>query len=114
MPARDMYDGIHTFGQLYDHRNALTAALYACVPREGVGRRPGRWKARLHDDGTMLPGYFLVGIELPQGVVTYHVPEDLWDAFGGPALSVAPKWDGHSPDDVVARLLGCARAHADP
>lgn len=39
----------------------------------------------------------------------YHLPDYLWDcalAVAGGVLDKAPKWDGHTAQDVVDRLMG--------
>lgn len=99
-------DGYHTFDELYDHRRALTAALAVTSP-------PSRtWRSRRHhpDDGAIFEGYFIVGIELPQGVITYHYANQYWDDFRSvQELSHAPKWDGAPPSSTVTRLLDFAR-----
>jgi hypothetical protein len=99
-------DGYHTFGELYAHREALTAALIA------TGKFPA-WRSRAHhpDDSPCFPGYFIVGVELPTGTITYHYPDAQWDDFhwGTDDLDHAPKWDGATADDTVTRCLTYAR-----
>lgn len=97
-------DGYHTFGELYDHRRALTAALAQALPS---------WRSKAHhpDDSPMFEGgYFIVGIDLPgAGTITYHYKLSHWDDFAGvDELAHAPKWDGAAPADTVTRLLGWA------
>lgn len=81
---------------------ALTAAL--CKALYGLS-----WRSREHhpDDGPMFEGgYFVVGINLPTGPITYHYKLKHWDDFSGvPELPHAPKWDGATPNDTVTRLL---------
>jgi hypothetical protein len=37
--------------------------------------------------------------------ITYHLPDHLWNLLEGiPELECAPKWDGHTSQDVVERL----------
>ncbi len=95
-------DGFHTFDELYAHRAALTAVLAT------IGAiNEDSWRSKLHhpDDGPMFDGYFIVGIELPGGPISYHYPLSDWDLFGAvPVLEHAPKWDGHTSADVVQRL----------
>jgi hypothetical protein len=93
-------DGYHTFAELYAHRRALTAALTRCLG-------PRAWRSRLHHDGTMFPGMFIVGAELRGvGQVSYHYELEHWDDFADVAeRPTAPEFDGHTPDDVVERLL---------
>ena len=107
----DISDGYHTFGELYDHRRALTAALAA-------ERADISWRSREHhpDDSPMHEGgYFIVGIDTPAGTVTYHYKLTHWDDFAEvPELERAPKWDGATPADTVTRLLAWARDEPVP
>lgn len=101
----DVSDGYHTFGELYDHRRALTAALAA-------ERADISWRSKAHhpDDSAIFEGgWFILGINLPTGAITYHYKLDHWDDFAEvPELEHAPKWDGASPADTVTRLLAWA------
>lgn len=94
-------DGYHTFGELYEHRLALTVALTRTIPGNS-------WRSKQYhpDDGSMFDGYFIVGIELLTGTVTYHYRLPYWDLFDHViTLDHAPKYDGHLPKDCVERLL---------
>lgn len=82
---------------MYEHRHLLFLNLI----EYGVTS----WKSKLHDDGTFLEGYFIAGIKLPTGMITYHLPIRLWDVTNVQELEKAPKWDGHTSDDVLERLL---------
>lgn len=96
-------DGFHTFAELYEHRHALFLAL----ANSGLLHRA--WRSKLHDDGTMHDGYFIAGIDLPTGTVSYHLP-----CLTGTPSAVhpdpgpRPAWDGHTPEDVIERLLAWA------
>lgn len=99
-------DGYHTFNELYEHRHALFIAL--CRNRKAyVGFPSDVWRSRHHADGTMFPGWFVMGIgEAPGQQLTYHLPERLWEETHFAAKRPrAPEWDGHTPADVVTRLL---------
>lgn len=95
-------DGYHTFGELYDHRRALTAALAKSHPDIA-------WRSKAHhpDDNPMFEGgYFIVGLSLPVGQVSYHYKLSHWDDFEGvPERDHAPEYDGHTPQLTVERLL---------
>jgi hypothetical protein len=96
-------DGHHTFGELYEHRFALFLALCRTIAKAHPDRV---WRAKRHFDGSSYPGWFIMGIHRHVGEqITYHLPLRLWDdaefAF---ELDPAPPWDGHTPDDVLARL----------
>lgn len=104
----DVSDGHHTFGELYDHRRALTAVLAA-----GAASMGDSWRSKKHhpdDDPMFEGGYFIVGVKLPTGTITYHYKLSHWNDFGRvPELEHAPKWDGAGPAETVARLLALAR-----
>lgn len=105
--AEEISDGYHTFGELYDHRRALTAVLAA-----GAASAGDSWRSKRHhpEDGPMFEGSFIVGLNLPvHGTITYHYNLEHWDDFAAvPELEHAPKWDGAGPDETVTRLLGVA------
>lgn len=104
----EISDGHHTFGELYEHRRALTAVLAASAASAGDS-----WRSKRHhpdDPSPMFDGSFIVGIELPTGQVLYHYKLEFWDDFAAvPEIEHAPKWDGAGPADTVARLLELAR-----
>lgn len=94
----DTSDGYHTFNELYDHR----ARLFSVVVRD---HREIAWKSKLHHDGTMYEGMFIVGVETPQGQATYHYDIDpYWDIFDCKELVRAPEWDGHTPEQAISRI----------
>lgn len=92
-------DGYHTFDELYEHRILLFIGLIAATDLHA-------WRSFKHDDGSKYDGWFIAGIDLPTGTITYHLPEKYWDMLQGyaEALDKAPKWDGHTPPDVIDRL----------
>lgn len=100
-------DGFHTFDELYEHRSALFIALMRLKPFNS-------WYADEHEDGSMFSGYFIAGINLPDGTITYHMKINPWRGILEEPLSLsfgrlsrfqrAPHWDGHTPADVVTRL----------
>jgi hypothetical protein len=46
-------------------------------------------------------------MNLPTGIVTYHLPvNQFWDSTGDIIeLEVAPVWDGHTSEDVIKRII---------
>ena len=93
-------DGYHTFKELYDHRIALFIALMKSHPEIS-------WRANNHDDGTGIDNWFIAGMHLPAGDISYHLPATDWtklDNVGIKTSNRSPKWDGHTPADVVSRL----------
>lgn len=93
-------DGYHTFNELYEHRHALVLALMKLMPEKS-------WMAINHFDGTFFKGHFIVGVELPTGQITYHLPQRLWAlaAVTGARVRIfGDKWDGHTSEQAVERL----------
>lgn len=86
-------DGSHTFDELYYHRMMLFSVI--CNTFSGKA-----WKSWKHDDGTMYPDYFIVGVTTSQGDYSYHYHKSYWDMFEVKELVTAPKWDGHLPSNV--------------
>lgn len=91
-------DGYHTFGELYDHRCLLFLMLMSTYPTLSFA-------STKHDDGSEWEGWFIGGVRLDGGMITYHLPDKfkqlipdlLW-------LDRAPAWDGHTSLDVLDRL----------
>jgi hypothetical protein len=92
-------DGFHTFNSLYRQRCVLFAALVKAYPHIS-------WKSKRHDDGELCfgGGWFIVGIDTPEGSYTYHYEMKDWDMFRCKELERGKKWDGHTDGDVE-RLL---------
>lgn len=91
-------DGYHTFNELYSHRIALFIAL-------AKSHSDISWKSLKHADGSSWDDWFIAGMHLPTGDITYHLPEADWDKLDGvETLRKAPEWDGHTPVDVVKRI----------
>lgn len=97
-------DGYHTFKELYDHRIALFIALCKFVDRAWSAPY-GAWKSKIHSDGTSWDGWFIAGIGIGGDMVDYHLPIDMWDKLDVKELDKAPEYDGHTPADVLKRLL---------
>ncbi|WP_212749491.1 hypothetical protein [Acinetobacter variabilis] len=87
-------DGYHSFDELYAHR----MNLFAVICRQNQAHA---WKSKLHHDGSMHEGYFIVGVDTPAGQFTYHYPIVNWGLFQVRELDKAPEWDNHTADDVV-------------
>lgn len=91
-------DGYHTFDELYDHRCHLFVALMRSNPDLS-------WRSKLHADGTSYPSWFIAGMKLESGDITYHLPLWMWSMLEGISThDRAPEWDGHTAADVVKRL----------
>ena len=96
----EVSDGYHTFDELYDHRCHLFIALMR-------SNSSISWRANNHEDGTMYQGWFVAGMNLPTGTISYHLPSWMWkmlDGCGMGTVNNAPAWDGHTPEDVIKRL----------
>lgn len=95
----DFSDGYHTFNDLYHQRAVLFATLVKAHKEKA-------WKSWKHEDGEECfgGGWFIVGIDTPQGSYTYHYKEKYWGMFDCISLERAKHWDGHTDKDVE-RLL---------
>ena len=106
-------DGYHTFKELYEFRAAYNIALFnewTCVGKYDVH------KSWCHSDGQKCfdGGWFIVVATLPCGDISNHYEEAVWDCFACPARDKAKEWDGHTPQDVIVRLLSLpSKAVAD-
>lgn len=101
-------DGYHTFKELYDHRIVLFIAFCKLYQDEYTTQhRIPVWKSKLHSDGTMFDGWFIMGINWKLGEqITYHLPMKYWEKTKfADELVNAPTWDGHTSADVVERIL---------
>ena len=91
-------DGYHTFNELYEHRSLLFIGLMKGNP--GVS-----WRAISHEDKTNYPGWFVGGMNLSTGTITYHLPIEWWNKVNVMQYETAPPYDGHTSDDVIERLM---------
>ena len=99
----DVSDGFHTFNSLYEQRMILFAALVKAY-------RDKAWKSHRHEDGEYCfgGGWFIVGIDTPEGSYTYHYENKYWDMFDCADLPRAKHWDGHTEADAETRLMSLA------
>lgn len=109
-------DGYHTFDELYDHRITLYIALckskqdwiYSPALRnmhpDGYSKKV--WRSQLHSDGSNYDGWFILGINRKKGEqITYHIPNERWNQTEfAETIKKAPKFDGHTSQDVLERL----------
>ena len=95
----DLSDGYHTFNELYYQRMMLFAALVKVYKDKA-------WKSHRHEDGELCfgGGWFVVGIDTPEGSYTYHYEDKYYDLFDCEELPVGKHWDGHTEKDVT-RLM---------
>ena len=97
--ANQVSDGFHTIGELYEHRCLLFLGMMNLSPENS-------WVSKFHADGTMWDGWFVAGMQLDQGRITYHLPIRLWDCLSPFVRNFdrAPEHDGHTSADVLDRL----------
>ena len=96
----EVSDGFHTFNGLYEQRMILFAALVKAYKDKA-------WKSYRHEDGEYCfgGGWFIVGIDTPEGSYTYHYENKCWDMFDCVELPRAKHWDGHTEADAETRLM---------
>jgi len=95
----DLSDGFHTFRQLYYQRMMLFAAIVK-------QNKDKAWKSLKHEDGELCfgGGWFIVGVDTPEGSYTYHYEDNYYSLFDCKELERGKHWDGHTEKDVT-RLL---------
>lgn len=105
----ELSDGFHTFNSLYEQRMILFAALVKAYKDKA-------WKSYRHEDGELCfgGGWFIVGIDTPEGSYTYHYENKYWDMFDCINLARAPHWDGHTEADAETRLMSLEPSSAIP
>ena len=89
----DKKDNFHTMSELYFHRMTLFAYIVKM-------NADNAWKSKLHSDGDMFPGFFIVGVNTPTGCVAYHYQLKYWDFFNCKEVDFAPEWDGTTTDEI--------------
>lgn len=100
-------DGYHTFDELYTHR----CLLFIFLSKRFCKYQ--KWKSLKHDDGSSFEGWFIAGLDLRENIddepiiITYRIPMEYWDLCDSPVLTKAPRWDGHTSNDVIDRMITC-------
>lgn len=104
----DVSDGFHSFRQLYYQRMILFAAIVK-------QNKDKAWKSLRHEDGKLCfgGGWFIVGIDTPEGSYTYHYEDNYFSLFDCKELEYGKHWDGHTEKDVT-RLLSLPSAQTEP
>lgn len=90
-------DGYHTYNDLYYQRCILFATI--CNLNKNIS-----WKSKKHSDGGKCfdsDNWFIVGIDTPKGIYTYHYEMKYWDLFEVKELEIGKVWDGHTEKDVT-------------
>ena len=103
----DVSDGFHTFRQLYYQRMMLFAAIVK-------QNKDKAWKSLRHEDGKLCfgGGWFIVGVDTPEGSYTYHYEDNYYSLFDCEELDRGKHWDGHTEKDVT-RLLSLPSAQPE-
>ena len=104
----DLSDGFHTFRQLYYQR----MMLFATIVKQNKDKA---WKSLRHEDGELCfgGGWFIVGIDTPEGSYTYHYEDYYYSLFDCEELERGKHWDGHTEKDVT-RLLSLPTIQTEP
>lgn len=110
--ANDISDGYHTMKELYEHRYVLFIALCKIYDNyvTPLDTRIKCWKSKLHSDGTMYEGYFILGMTATEFTgsptqISYHLPLEYWNKTNVLELKSAPLWDGHNSRMALTRLM---------
>ena len=92
-------DGYHTFIELYEFRKQYHAAFVNTNLTTSV-------KSKKHSDGELCfgGGWFIVVTTLPTGQISNHYDLKDWHLFKCSEVELAPKYDGHTSEDVLKRL----------
>jgi DNA-directed RNA polymerase subunit RPC12/RpoP len=82
--------------------------LFAVIVKQNHDRA---WKSLRHEDGELCfgGGWFIVGIDTPEGSYTYHYEDNYYSLFDCEELERGKHWDGHTEKDVT-RLLSLPKA----
>lgn len=97
-------DGFHSFDELYTHRCLLYCLMLEVLKDSSLLHLFSPWKSWKHGDGSNFPGWFISGLTLPAGEISYHLPADLWGNCHAEILEYAKKWDGHTSQNVIERI----------
>lgn len=105
--AGKVSDGDHSYEELYQHRCLLYLA-FLCL-------KGGGWYSLKHNDGSQYEGWFIAGITLPSGDISYHLPHEYLDIAAKhlEELERGKVWDGHTATDVLDRLKDWMLADAN-
>lgn len=97
-------DGYHTFNELYEFRKVYNAALFNDWYAQG---KYSVHKSKRHSDGEECfgGGWFIVMATLPTGQISNHYAMKDWDLFQCEEREKADVWDGHTPKDILTRLI---------
>lgn len=110
--VNDVHDNSHSFAELYEHRSVLFMSLLNALELVDLSSFGDRQfevvKSKFHADGSNFEDYFIVMLTNLRNKeqISYHLEiNKYWDMCPGKEVESAPEWDGHTSDDVVARLI---------
>ena len=97
--TKNISDGHHTFGDLYQQRAILFCTICNLYPSIS-------WKSRNHFDENdpMYEGDFIAGIYTPRGQAAFHLKDKYWDMLHVSELDKAPRYDGYGSEDALMRI----------
>ena len=97
-------DTWHTFGELYKHRSIL----YIKLCKE-LSLKEDFWvfKTSKHDDESIMEGYFILGIKLPDNsYISYHMNIDNWALCDfAQEIEKSPIKRKYTSNDALTNLL---------
>jgi len=102
----DVSDGYHTFNELYKHRIILYLSLITylnMLPTYDV------WWSDVHYNDEVWDGWLIVGVvnNETNEQISYHINDSYKYVLENNSIKKLEKgieWDGHTSDDVLARL----------
>jgi hypothetical protein len=95
----DISDGYHTFDELYEHRCLLFLLFVTGQDLMGAA-----YAVLEHYEG-----WDLITYDSPEGQISYHVSTKYRHLWSGTLMEIPierHKFDGHTPTDVVMRMMG--------
>lgn len=99
--GHQLADDYHTMSELYFHRMLLFVTTLKLAKEKGYEL----YRSKLHHDGSMFEGYFIVGVFTPEGQYAYHYNLKYWNYFNFvDEWDRGPEWDGSKANDLH-RLL---------
>lgn len=101
--ADEVSDGYHTMSELYDHRRALTIALFNLIENSSDCHDIRCYKSKNHhpESDSMFEGYFIVWcMDTDKNWTSYHYELKYWDDFTIPEAMHSPKYPDKHKDAI--------------
>lgn len=112
---KNVSDWYHTFWELYEHRHHLFIALCDKIIADmNNDAKPYCTvyqvsKSKVHHDWLDVWNkwwMFIIQLETREWQISYHIPNEYWEVCSFiDTLEKANKWDNHTSNDVLQRLL---------